>query len=171
MCIIIDTNTLVNVFDSTSSEHNEFIPVFEWIYKGKGKVVYGGTEYFKELKKLPKMLTLFTELNKLRKGIYVSNLEVDKKAQIAADMIQHRDFDDQHLIGLLQESKCMLICSLDKRAYPYFTHNSFFSSKKPKIYRSKSNSDLLVEKNIAEICKPCLKTTKKQKEIITKLIN
>lgn len=170
MCIIIDTNSLAHVFNPESNEHLEFLPVHDWIINGKGKVICGGTKYFDELKKLPRILTIYAELKKKGKAIYVENDEVDKKAILAATVIQHIDFDDQHLIGLLQESKCKLICSLDQRAYPYFTHKNFFKSgNKPKIYRGKRNKALLNDKNIANICKPCTVLNRTQKLILTKL--
>ena len=170
MCIIIDTNTFINVFDRTSAEHNEFSPVLNWICNGEGKVVYGGTKYFKELRKLPYILNIYSELNRRNKGVPVSNDEVDKKTKIASEMIKHRDFDDQHLVGLLLESKCKLICSLDKRAHPYFIHKSFFPSKPPKIYSGKAHKKLLNRKNIAAICKPCTIMTTKQKVTFVKLL-
>jgi hypothetical protein len=49
MCIIIDADTLGLVFNPETKEHKKFKPVLEWINNGKGKIVYGGTKYEKEL--------------------------------------------------------------------------------------------------------------------------
>lgn len=168
MCIIIDTNTLANVFDKNSAGHDEFKPVYDWIMVGKGKVVYGGTKYLSEI---GKHLSVFAELNRAKKAVNINKQKVDDRQVVVSDMIQHKDFDDQHLVALLLESQCKLICSLDKRASPYFRHNEFFSpaNKKPKIYSNKGNKDLLSDRNIAEICKPCANTTNLQKGMLSNI--
>ncbi|GAB4022700.1 hypothetical protein GCM10028808_70970 [Spirosoma migulaei] len=170
MCIVIDTNTLASVFKSSSLNHNEFKPVLEWIINGNGKVVYGGTKYFSEIKQY---FGLFSELKKVRKAVLVDSAIVDQYANEAGSKISHSDFDDQHLVGLLITSKCKLICSEDKRAYPYFRHKLFFGSSKnkPKIYRGQSNMDLLNEQNIAAICKTCKSLKNSQKHIVNLILN
>lgn len=155
MCIIIDTNTLATVFDNTSNNHSEFKPVFDWIYSGNGKVVYGGTKYTDEIKK--KYLSLFVELGRKRKAVYIDNETVDDKENEVSTQLISPDFDDQHLVGLLIVSGTKLICSLDSRAYPFFKHPTFFrpARNRPKIYNQLRNKDLLIDRNIASICKPC----------------
>lgn len=49
MPIIIDINCLGSVFDSRSKKHGDFKPVFDWITNGKGKLVYGGSTFKREL--------------------------------------------------------------------------------------------------------------------------
>ncbi|MBC7552878.1 MAG: hypothetical protein H7257_02755 [Taibaiella sp.] len=162
MCIIVDTNTLPSVFDKNSDNHAAFKDVLNWVYYGKGKLVYGGTKYKNELKKY---LAIILEYRKAGKAVYVNDADVDAEAQRLASLLQHPDFDDAHLVALLRVSGCRLICSLDSRAYPYFTHNMFFegSSKKPKIYTGSRNKELLADKYIVSICLPCEKTTKNQR--------
>jgi len=153
MCIIIDTNTLASVFDENSMFHSEFKPVYDWVKTGNGKVVYGGTKYLEELK--TKYLAVFLELRRNNRAIYVNDDQVDAEEAIVSAMIQHANFDDQHLVGLLRISGCKLICSLDGRAFPYFKHPDFFhpASNRPKIYSRLRHQDLLTNRNIAPICK------------------
>lgn len=167
MCIIIDTNTLALVFDKTTKGHDEFKPVLDWIFKGKGKVVYGGTKYKLELKKY---LALFKELNTANSAVNIDDLKVDEAEFVASSMINNKDFDDQHLVGLLTVSKCKLICSNDKRGYPFFRHNLFFNpaSNKPKIYSGRRNSGLLIDRHIAVVCHPCSTPNAIQKQILSK---
>lgn len=167
MCIIIDTNCIPSVFDVESVNHEEFDPIHNWIIFGKGKVVYGGKKYFDEIDN--KYLDIFLQLRKAGKAVYVRDKDVDNEAKAISKIIQHKDFDDQHLVALLRVSGCKLICSKDKRAFPFFTHNIFFTprSNRPKIYTCKSNQNLLSDKNIADICKPCKKTTNAQRKILT----
>lgn len=168
MCIIIDINVLAAVFDEDTPNHNNFKPVFDWIMNGKGKVVFGGTQYMEELQ--PAYKALFLQLKKAGKAVFVQSDFVDKEHQIVAQQIIHPDFDDPHLVGLLRVSGCRLICSLDKRAYPYFRHSLFFKPavNKPRIYSSRTNVSLLCDKHIADLCKPCSPTTNSQKVIMKK---
>src|ERR1700733_741215 len=110
MCIVIDINTLAGVFDKKSVNHAEFKDVFEWIFNGKGKIVYGGTKYISELSHT-KYLPLFTEYNRMNKAVLVK-ANIDAETVVVSKMIQHPDFDDQHLVALLRVSKCKLVCSL-----------------------------------------------------------
>lgn len=169
MCIIIDTNTLASVFKKNSANHEEFKPVLDWIIDGKGIVIFGGTKYLEEIKK--NYLNIFIELKKAKKAILIDNSIVDDETLKASNKIVHNDFDDQHLVGLLISSKCKLICSLDARAFPYFRHSTFFSpaKNKPRIYSSSTNSNLLCDRHIAELCKPCSNTTNAQKKLITQI--
>ena len=164
MCIIIDANTLGRVFNQKSTEHEEFEPVLNWILNGRGKFVIGGSKYMREIG--AKYLGLFSEFGKVNKAVKVDNQLVNDMEIWAAAQVNDIDFDDPHLVALLLVSKCKLICSLDKRAYPFFTHKTFFPPgiDKPKIYSRKSNSDLLIDGNIAAICKPVKKLTVKERE-------
>lgn len=153
------------VFDSSNANHEEFKPVKEWLFEGKGKIIYGGTKYINENLKYTK---LFSELRKIGKAVFVSNTLVDEEENYVSEIIEDPDFDDQHLVALLRASKCKVICSLDARAYPFFQHNCFFSpaNKKPKIYSGIRNKRLLCDSNLCDICLPKLNTTNNQKEII-----
>lgn len=151
MCIIIDTNTLANVFEDDAQRHHDFLPVREWVLFGRGKVIYGGSKYTRELNKY---LGLFNELRKKKRAIYIDDHLIDAEEIVVGHQIQHANFDDQHLVALLRISGCKLICSLDERAYPYFRHEDFFgrAAKRPRIYNQYRNRDLLVQRNIAPIC-------------------
>lgn len=164
MCIVIDANVFSCVFDKGNMDHDKFAPVFDWIYSGKGMIVYGGTKYLKEIPE--KYRSVLLQFNKARKAKYIPSKEVDIEADRASKVIKHRDFDDQHLVGLLKVSGCKLICSLDARAYPYLQHPRFFGSarNRPKIYSSKRNVSLLNDGNIADVCKPCEVMSRRQRE-------
>lgn len=170
MCIIVDTNVLGPVFNIYNKDHEEFSPILSWIFKGNGKIVFGGTRYTEEI---GKYLPLFVELKKINKAIHVNACLVDEKEQMVHEMIKDKNFNDQHLVSLLITSGCKLICSADKSAYPFFTHKDFFNSAKtkPRIYSGKKNKELLTNKYVAKICMPSTKTTNTQREILNKLIS
>ena len=170
MCIIIDTNSLASVFNTNSTKHSEFKPVFDWIFKRNGKIVFGGSKYAGEL---GKYLGIFGELRRINKAVSIPDAEVDHQEVRVIEELKHTDCNDQHLIGLLIVSKCKLICSLDKEAYDFFTHPTFFkpARNRPKIYSGKGNSDLLRNLNIAAICVPCRNPNNAEKRILEKLFN
>lgn len=166
MCIIVDTNVLANVFKQSSANYSHFKPVRDWVIEGKGKIVFGGTKYIEEIKK--DYLKFFVQLKKAGKAVFIPSNKVDAEQLIVEGMIVHPDFDDPHLVALLRVSGCKLICSLDARAFPYFQHSLFFTpaANRPRIYSSLSNSSLLCDRYIANVCKPCAPTTNQQKAMI-----
>lgn len=164
MCIVIDTNTWSSVVDTSSADHLEFKPVFDWIFGegGNGKIVYGGTKYLEETPhKYRKLLKLSMDRGRAKN---VSTEEVDVCESELKQKLQHPDFDDPHIVAIIIVSKCKLICTNEVRAIPFFKDkNRILYPKRftiPKIYHGASNKDLLVNKNIAKICLPCLKTSK-----------
>ncbi|SDE55532.1 hypothetical protein SAMN05216464_107149 [Mucilaginibacter pineti] len=169
MCIVIDTNVLGPVFNKKDAYHLNFEPVLDWIFNGQGKIVYGGSKYLSEITKYGK---LFGLLNSINKAVYIENGIVDDLTQKASEKIVHKDFDDQHLIGLLLASGCKLICTNDERAFPFIQHRLFFkSSKEPKIYHTKRNSKLLNPKYIAECCGHCRPSSNDQKDYINSILS
>lgn len=167
MCIIVDTNTIARVFDEDNQEHEDFKPVRDWIINKKGKLVYGGTKYLEELGAMGQYLKLFQLLGRVNKTVIIDKETVDEYQAEAEELIQHKDFDDPHLVAILQVSSCKLVCSIDKRAFPFLTHATFFKGKKkPKIYSAARNKDLLCDANIAQCCRPSQDTTNKEKKIL-----
>jgi predicted nucleic acid-binding protein len=164
MCIVIDTNTWSSVIDSSSTDHSEFKPVYDWIFGegSKGKIVYRGTTYLNETPaKYRKLLKYCADIGKA-KGVSLD--EVDFIESELKQKIQHRDFDDPHIVAIIIASKCKLICTNEQRAIPFFKDKDRILYPKrfniPKIYHNASNKDLLTDKNISKFCLPTLKTSK-----------
>lgn len=164
MCIVIDINTLAPVFE----KDNEFLPVFDWIHNGKGKIVYGGSKYLDELP--AKYHPIFKSFKDANKAHYIDSSKVDEKTSWVTSTVVDKKFNDQHIVALLLVSKCKLICSRDIESYPFLQHSSFFTQKtKPKIYKGLGSKKILSDNNIAKCCKPCKKTTKEQQAKIIKI--
>jgi len=171
MCIVVDTNNIARVFNPKNSEHQEFIPVFDWILKGSGKLVIGGSTFEKEIVLNKWFLPFLGELSRKGKVLRVATEKVDHlRDKIIEETEDHRDFDDQHIVSLLAISGCKLICSSDVRAYPYFTKSDFYNNgHRPKIYSSSRNKDLLIDHNICEQCKPSIKLNKGTVDVLDAL--
>lgn len=163
MCIIVDTNALASVFKHKSSDHSDFAPVARWITDGKGALVYGGSKYISELREY---LNLFNEFRKAQKAIRLNDGDVDLKQKWVSKQLKHRDFDDPHIVAILLESGCKLVCTKDVSAIPFLKHVKFFPKRadQPKIYSRRRHAPLLTDKYIAQICKPCKTLNLSQKK-------
>jgi len=172
MCVIIDTNVLSSVFSSKAQDHSEFEPVLNWIFNGKGKIVFGGTQYHNELKKNGKYVGLFTLLGNKGKVKTVSRDKVDKiQAKLEKDFPDPK-FNDRHLASIVIASKCNLICTNDKESYPFLKNSSIYPKgiSKPKIYRGIRNANLINDHNIVEFCKPNEKLSKENQESLRNML-
>jgi hypothetical protein len=156
MCIIIDSCCFSSVFNSSNSDHNEFRPVLQWIVVGKGKLVYGGSKYREELRRASRYLFFFGQLTRAGKAVkipsnIVDEIEVGVKAQEC-----NPNFNDQHIVAIVIASKCRLICTKEEASVPFFKDSRFYPRgfRRPRIYKSSSNTSLLRDDNIVEICKP-----------------
>jgi hypothetical protein len=171
MCLVIDMNTLPSVFNKTLEHHLYYKPVMDWVIHGKGKVVCGGSQYWVELGKLAKFIKLFNQLNRAGKIVKVDNELVDEKMRELKELCDDSDFDDPHIAALLIVSGCKVLCSEDKRSYPYIKRKEWYPAGKrpPKIYTRttlKKASKILSDDNIAEICMPCLKLKKELADLL-----
>lgn len=168
MCIIIDTNCLSDVFCTDSKSHKKFKPVLEWIIKGIGKMVIGGTKYKEELKKNRKISKFVQLLNtKAQKVIIIDDKKVDKWQKKIEKKITHPDFDDPHLPAMVIVGKCQLICTGDTRSVKHVTRADIYpkGTVVPKYYTSGRNKNLLCQNYINDVYKPytkCNKDTKQQ---------
>lgn len=174
MCVIIDKNTFEPVFRVESENHADFEPLYKWISEGFGKIVYGGSKYKEELRQSSRYLKIFKHFNTARRVIKISDEEVDKiEKKISKELEENikpnisnydfeKKFNDPHIISIVIVSKCRIVCTKDE-GLSYFLKMSQFYPQGiaiPKIYRNKSNRNMLNNNNIAEICKPCIKVRK-----------
>jgi len=153
MCIVIDTNTLSNVFNPANIHHPDFKSVLDWIWNGPGFVVYGGSTYNKELRSARKYLPIFGELEKKAKVARVKDHLVDDHEKKVINLINDPRCDDAHLIAIFRVSGCRLLCSTDKRADSYIKNPDYYlpGQRPPSIYRNRGHRSLLSKQNIVNI--------------------
>ena len=163
MCIVIDMNTLPAVFDEENQQHQTFVPVKNWILKGKGKMVYGGNTYKGELKKLSKFIPVLAELKKSRKIIEFDDAAIDlKEKAILQDLktrginSKNKSYNDAHLVAIISFSRVKVICSLDKSSYRFLREIKYYqaSTDRPVIYSNLKNISLIQQpRYFAQCCK------------------
>ena len=154
MCLIIDTCAFHAVFNETDKNHFNFVAIVDWLENRRGKIVIGGSKYRKEIetKKVTRLLRNFDQAGRLVK---VNDAKVD---QIAADLkkrVPEKEFDDEHLVAIISVSRCIVICTNEKRAIPYLKRRDLYPNgvSRPKIYRTMRNADLCCEEHIVDCCR------------------
>ena len=173
MCVIIDTNVLTSVFLPTSQDHSEFEPVYNWIFNGKGKIVFGGSKYLKELHTHGRYyVNIFNTLQSQRKVYQIPTEEVDKTEAKLMHNFPDTKINDHHLAAIVINSKCHIICTNDKESYNFLKDPSVYPNgiNKPKIYRGISNADLIDDRHIVECCKPGEKLSKDARASLKNLL-
>ncbi len=150
MPVIIDANCLAHVFKRNSERHAEFKPVLEWILRGKGVMVFGGTKYRKELLKAKRYLPIINILKDYKKVVIGDPNMIDHLEEQIKAKIDDPDFDDPHLPAIVIATKCLVICSVDYRSIKHVQSRELYPKgfPIPKYYTGLRNSRLLCEKYI-----------------------
>ncbi len=146
MCIVVDTSAFARVFDVENVEHDNFKPVNEWIIKGKGKLIIGGSKYKTELLRHSRNnIRLVSRLDKASKISYLKDEEVDGVMSNLEAQKTHRDFDDPHILAMCIVSRCLVVCTGDSRSHKFLKMKSLYPKNQPRpgIYSGKHNADLL----------------------------
>lgn len=155
MCLVIDTCCLVKVFDPRNKQHDNFVPVWEWINHGRGRMIYGGTKYLAELRRVTTVLRLITELSRRGRVKILSRAGVDTIAQEVKEQVDDGNFDDEHLVAIVIVSRCHVVCTDDRRAMPYLKRKELYKDhdmKRPKIYqRKRTHEHLCCDENVIAI--------------------
>jgi len=155
VCLVIDTCCLVKVFDPKNKEHYNFVPVWEWIHLGRGRMIYGGTKYLTELRQVTRILGLIGELSRKGRVKVLSRSAVDTIAQEIKAQVSHSEFNDEHLVAIVIVSRCHVVCTDDRKAMPYLKRKELYKDhgmKRPKIYqRRKTHERLCCDENVIVI--------------------
>jgi hypothetical protein len=155
VCVIIDTNTIPLVFNTKSTGHHRFAPIYSWIHRGDGRIVYGGKKYADELKGMTSFLRLFEDYARQGKVVRANDKLVNSFAAKAKSKEKSKRFNDEHLVGIVAATHCRIICTDDLEAVPFLTRKSFYKAptKAPKIYSKKTHGHLCCPKSIVSICR------------------
>jgi hypothetical protein len=145
MTIVVDVNSFPSVFDPSNEHHADFLPVKDWIHRRDGFLIFGGTTFKNELIKSHHRSRLVRLLKDAGMAIEVRDEVVDRLEEVVKGLTQGSTCDDPHLIALLAAARCPLLCSQDKRSFPFIKDKSYFpkGSCKVRIYTGIRNASLL----------------------------
>lgn len=153
MCILIDACILSKVFNPQDAEHSPFRTLAAWITEGSGSIVYGGSEYKKQLG-TGRYLELFTKLRAAQRAFPVDKTAVDERERILKKMVPDKDFDDAHILAIIGVSKCCLLGTTDVRLRPYFYRRDLYPRglRIPKVYTEKQGSAHCSDSRVVGSC-------------------
>jgi len=173
MAVIIDANCIPLVFSKKNSGHEEFAPVLKWIMSQNGVMVYGGSTYEKELSKLSKYLKIIRFLREIDKAIVGNKENIDQLESEVEKKVSDKDFDDPHLVGIVIDTKCRVICSEDARSVKFVKRSELYPKgvPAPVYYTGSGNSDLLTDKYIDDSLKPLCKINKSTRKAVSKILS
>lgn len=145
MCAVIDPPLFVKIFKKSDADHINFKKLNHHLTKGNGKIVYGGKKYRDELIKIASIIPILAELERARKIVKINDDVVARSADYAKSIAHSTDFDDEHLIGILDSTSCGVICINDPRAHRFIKNRSLYMNRgpRPKIYKDDRNAALL----------------------------
>jgi hypothetical protein len=153
MPIVIDTNAFHLVFNAEHSRHADFAPIKQWIDRGHGVLLFGGTTFLKELKECP-YLRLVRLLKDESKALQISTAAVDTKTLEIRKLTKGTRCNDQHIMALLAAARCDLVCSDDKKSFHFLKNKQYFPKrtfsknyKKIRIYSPSKKKILLTHLN------------------------
>ena len=155
MCIVLDANVFPEFFDSKNPSYNSYTKLRKWIFDGKGKLIFGGTKYREEVGEIRTFIGILASLERAGKIVQLDDEEVDRIQLEVRAIEKSARFDDPHLVAIILCSKCRVICTNDKRAFPYLKDLRFFkrAADRPRIYSDDKNYQLINNNNIVCICK------------------
>ena len=151
MCAVLDSGQLPEILGGMNDEYK---PLINWILDS-GMAIVGGSKYNKELKSTPKYLRFFARLKQSGKLISIPDEIIDERVINLKKIEPKSDFDDPHLVALIIESGCKVICTgNDRRSHKYIRDTKFYGKgKRPSIYSSKNHTNLLRPSNICGKCR------------------
>jgi hypothetical protein len=157
MCIVIDTNRIPSIFNPKVSDHREFKPVLKWMRSRKKGMVYGGTKYREELFRLRGYSSVLEEMGRAGLVHEIDDKMVDEVEKQLIGKTSHAKFNDHAIIAIVIVSRCKLLCSSDKKSFPFIKEKSLYPAgyEPPRIYSGFGNRKMLYQRDILEKCGPC----------------
>lgn len=153
MCFVLDANSFHRFFNPFHPEYCEFEPLHDWLYKKNGtKLVYGGSDYIREIDCLKRYGKYLKELKDVSKFKKINTVAVDAETERIKAAINDHKCNDHHIIALLAVSGCLLFASHDAKADKYIKNQSLYpNGKKRSIYRYRQHADLLSKEKIVKL--------------------
>lgn len=133
MTIVVDINCLPLVFSEEAQDHENFRPVKRFLDSGRGVLIYGGSKYLGELAQMTRYMRTIRLMSDQGRAVKIDKDAVDAKQAEVAKAVEGTDCDDPHIIALLAVSNCGLLCSVDRRSFPYVQDPSFYPRNHPGV--------------------------------------
>ena len=134
MCVILDVNN-IGKFNEPADE--DMKPVWNWLDRQNGKIVYSNTKKFEEEWERGGGIQLRRELQRRSKLKEIPAQDVQEKA---AELEGKIESDDPHIIALAIIANVKVLISNDRRLHEDFKNRNLVGGS---VYQTKSHSRLL----------------------------
>jgi hypothetical protein len=145
LCVIVDASVAGLVFPVPHKA--DFVPLWGWIEKSAGKLVYGG-RVTDELLRLPNVRRRLAEMKRSGRALECSRQDVDKqeKAVRKTRLCRSNDF---HVIALAQVSGARILCAEDHDLETDFKNPQLLPTPwRGQIYKKARDQNLLKHNGI-----------------------
>ena len=139
MCIIIDANVAGTFFSNPTKD--DHAPIFKWIEKRDGKLVYGG-RLADELFKMSKPRRYLLRLRQAGKAILADQGQVDETERHLKATGRCQS-NDPHVIALAQVTNARVLFSHDKALHRDFLDPTLVACPRGKVYQTWRHEKLL----------------------------
>ncbi len=140
MCVIIDTNTALDI---CNGENEVFRPVVDWLTgkRSNGRLVIGGN-LKTELEIPEKMANFIASLNRAGRTITISSDLVDNEIH-QLEMEGLCTSNDLHVIAIARLSGARVLCTLDAALREDFKNKRLVDNPRGKIYSRSAHRNIL----------------------------
>jgi hypothetical protein len=148
MCVIIDNDTYHRVLTNTPDA--EYVPMHDWLFSGKGKLIYGG-KLAKELCGHGDVVKILITLRQTGRAILIDEKKIEAVILKLPNCCRS---NDKHVLGLAIAGGSRLLCTHDDLLKKDFTDSNIIMKPRGKIYLHSKQIDLI--ENYGHIaCKYC----------------
>jgi len=162
MCVVIDADTFSEISDGSNED---FEPLRNWISQDGHTVIYGGSQYARELSNQGKFRTYLRELEHAGSTHKLGDQEVDDTREFLKRKFVLARYNDHHIAAILFVSGCRVVSSHDQGFHQLIqsccSHNGRslimrqlpnLRVDRPKIYQDKSHKSFLNESGVSRCC-------------------
>lgn len=139
MCAIVDASVAGLVF--TVPYRPEYLPLWRWIEKKDGKIVYGG-KLADELNRVPEAKRLLFRLKQAGLARLCSPQNVNNEETFVRKQRLCRS-NDPHVIALARISGARVLCTNDRDLEKDFKNPQLVPSPQGKIYKNANHERML----------------------------
>jgi predicted nucleic acid-binding protein len=139
LCIIIDAS-VAGLFFRVPHDAN-YAPVWTWIERRDGKIVYGG-ELAGELNRLGSARRLLVELQRKGRAYLIQATRIQEEEKRVVGM-RNRRSDDPHVLALARASGARILCTDDDDLEADFKNVEIVPRPRGKIYKNARHARLL----------------------------
>jgi len=144
MCVIIDADVASRVFAVPCED--DFAPLWEWIDRRSGKLVFGGKNGV-ELKRLGKVKGRLMQMWRAGQALQVLTTRIDAEKTVVTRLGICRS-NDPHVIALARASGARILCTNDQNLETDFKNRTLVPSPRGKVYKTARHERLLGHNSI-----------------------